>query len=251
MQQLRTLFCLLCLAIQHSIATTGNFIGFDGKARRYPANKDGIHISSLQGHHAHHMLNKQPIIVSKRNLHITSPTSHINHHGLGNSAEAPIEFDEAVTNQQKRSFRIRGPSHIVQFQGGHEENLKDLAGASPASAQAVASSAGSAPGPAPGQPPGLGADAAYAMDEDVGAPEQGFKGQIVEHDNMKTMTEDWHGEYGPNASGEHSYIKICAEYPDNTWCRNHGYHTPAPRSSANQAGGAVLSLILAAAALLA
>ena len=64
----------------------------------------------------------------------------------------------------------------------------------------------------------------FTMDEDLGAAEQGFEGENVEHDNMKTMTKDWSGEYGPSLQTD--YAAICAEYPDNEWCRLHGYHRP-------------------------
>lgn len=89
-----------------------------------------------------------------------------------------------------------------------------------------------APGPAPA--PMQASGGFGTMDEDMGAPEQGFRGKIVEHDNMITMTKDWRGEYGPNAEGLTSYVKICAQYPDNAWCRERGYHrtTPPPKASA-------------------
>jgi len=66
------------------------------------------------------------------------------------------------------------------------------------------------------------------MDENEKMPEQGFSGELVAHDNMKTATADWHAEYGPHATP--SYEAICAEYPDNLWCKLRGYHnkTPAP-----------------------
>lgn len=61
------------------------------------------------------------------------------------------------------------------------------------------------------------------MDEGSKMPEQGFEGELVAHDNMKTATSDWHSEYGPH-SGHQSYEAICAQYPDNSWCKLRGYH---------------------------
>jgi hypothetical protein len=84
------------------------------------------------------------------------------------------------------------------------------------------------------------------MDEDAGAAEQGFSGETVEHDDMKTMTKDWRGEYGPE-SGLHDFYKICAEYPDNQWCRDRGYHTSTlhPKSATTQSTcGAALAMVL-------
>jgi hypothetical protein len=79
------------------------------------------------------------------------------------------------------------------------------------------------------------------MNEDEGAPEQGFGGDIVEHDNMKTATKDWSAEYGRHQQG---YKEICALYPNNRWCRDRGYHqtTPAPKSAGVRA---LSSLLLA------
>jgi len=128
---------------------------------------------------------------------------------------------------------------------------KASVGAAPATAPAAAPAGGS-PAPAPmaspaGSPEAAEENEAYnshsTMDEDIGAQEQGFSGELVEHDNMKTMTKDWRGEYGPGYDGMHSFVKICAMYPDNQWCRDRGYHKPTspPKSAAlRPATGAVL-----------
>lgn len=56
-------------------------------------------------------------------------------------------------------------------------------------------------------------------------PEQGFQGQLKEHEDMDTATSDWRREFGPK-SGFSSFQEICAQYPKNEWCRLHGYHRP-------------------------
>jgi len=57
------------------------------------------------------------------------------------------------------------------------------------------------------------------MDEKAGAPTQGFRGPIVQHEDQKTATEDWMTEYGPASKGHHSHGEICKLYPSNSWCR--------------------------------
>jgi hypothetical protein len=133
----------------------------------------------------------------------------------------------------------------------HRAHMVKLGG-SPAAAKAGAAPApvpAAAPAAAPGQAEEEGeSHSMFNMDEDQGAPDQGFSGDIVEHDNMKTMTKDWRGEYGLG-SGHHSYVKICAMYPDNQWCHDRGYHrtTPRPKSAAvRPMGGAIWALVLAA-----
>lgn len=61
-------------------------------------------------------------------------------------------------------------------------------------------------------------------------PEQGFSGEMVNHDFMHSMTEDWNKEFGP-AADHKSFIEVCADHPNNEWCRLHGYYkedTPKP-----------------------
>jgi len=199
------------------------------------------------------MLNKEPIIVSQRNLHIATP---------GGGSKSTVASLRKTTPQSEATFVYEGahdlttkPSYSVRFHGDSRQDPTPLAVFSPAAASGAAATVGSAPGPAPMMAPGSApspANSAWTMDEDMGAAEQGFSGETVEHDNMKTMTKDWRNEYGKHAGGLRSYVEICALYPDNTWCRNKGYHTPAPRSSAVQAiGGATLTFVVAAAALLA
>jgi len=87
------------------------------------------------------------------------------------------------------------------------------------------------------------------MKEDDGAPEQGFKGPIVEHDDGKTHTGDWRSEYGPKQKGEQDKEKLCKEhlekYPDGEWCKNYlrSIRTPAPESGALSPTCAVSLLI--------
>mmetsp|Transcript_86727 Transcript_86727/g.136827 ORF Transcript_86727/g.136827 Transcript_86727/m.136827 type:complete len:247 (+) Transcript_86727:11-751(+) len=71
------------------------------------------------------------------------------------------------------------------------------------------------PAPAPAPAPAVGGGEPL--------PSQGFSGKLVAHANMKTMPSDWHIEYGPRAHRQ-TLEEICAEYPENTWCKYKGYH---------------------------
>jgi len=77
------------------------------------------------------------------------------------------------------------------------------------------------------------------MSEDNGAPAQGFKGKIVEHNDKKTQTDDWNREYGSKSDGLQSWDKVCKENHDNAWCK---YHL---RKSSERSGAAVPTAILA------
>lgn len=130
---------------------------------------------------------------------------------------------------------------LFMVKSGKDPRQEGVAGAAPAGAP------GAAPSPAmaasPGMPDGLQPSSPYGMDEGAGSPEQGFSGKNVAHDNMVTQTSDWHTEYGPHAP-HLSYEAICAQYPDNQWCKLHGYHNkkPAPKSG-TRSNVAVLSLM--------
>lgn len=58
-----------------------------------------------------------------------------------------------------------------------------------------------------------------SMDGSVAMPEHGFSGRPVAHEDTLTVTSDWRAEYGPKARGRWSYREICAEHPENLWCR--------------------------------
>merc|ERR1719398_175694 len=52
-----------------------------------------------------------------------------------------------------------------------------------------------------------GPDITPVMDkapEPKGVPEQGFEGEAVAHADMKTITEDWGSEYGPDLHAHHA-----------------------------------------------
>jgi len=105
-----------------------------------------------------------------------------------------------------------------------KRNGKDVEGVeAPSPAVVSAAAPASAPEPPGGVSSGGRPSGWSRMDEGEGHPEQGFQGELVAHDNMKTMTSDWHAEYGPHANGHQSYEAICAQYPDNTWCKLRGY----------------------------
>jgi len=294
-------------------------IGYDGQEHHWHPHRDGLHDHALhEVHRRHdlshprlrrfdhhelpHMLNQGPIVVSQRNLHITS-SSH-KRVGFG-ASEAPKTLaaaagsveQEAAIKAMKLSRTevdimdsVYGESAVdhskhaakrdqgFHFRVGHKQSEQHAAedmtaqevarernrrmhkeviglkrsvvrvGGPPAAAGGAPAAAGDAPSPAPMGSPALSPASVMAeeddqttndhftMDEDIGASEQGFSGKVVEHDNMKTMTHDWRGEYGPG-SGVHSYEKICAMYPDNQWCHDRGYHRPTspPKSAARSA----------------
>lgn len=73
------------------------------------------------------------------------------------------------------------------------------------------------PGPAP----------APAAEGGEPLPSQGFSGRLVAHADTVTQTSDWHVEYGPHAPRK-TFQEMCAEYPENTWCKYKGYHKKDP-----------------------
>jgi hypothetical protein len=83
-----------------------------------------------------------------------------------------------------------------------EEHLKYLRAPGPAPSAAVPSS-------------GHYKEIFDNMREDRTEPEQGFEGPDVGHDDMRTMTQDWHSERTPVARLCH----ICIDHPHNAWCR--------------------------------
>jgi len=109
---------------------------------------------------------------------------------------------------------------------------------------------GSAPAAPGGSAPAAGpSPAAAVLESKEGRPlqEQGFAGELVEHEDENTMTEDWGREFGPRA-GHRDIKTICKEHPDNEWCSLHGYHDRHIRSAAfssKLAGAFFLTLFLA------
>jgi len=62
----------------------------------------------------------------------------------------------------------------------------------------------------------------FHMDEKMKLPTQGYWGKLVEHEDMKTVNEDWGHEFGPQA-GHADVRRICAEHPNNPWCYEQGF----------------------------
>lgn len=102
-----------------------------------------------------------------------------------------------------------------------EEIKKDLDQLEKAPAAAPAPAPAPFQGPAPA--PGPYVAGHLHMDETIKLPAQGYTGKLVEHDDMKTATEDWGKEFGPK-SNLRSYYEICQDHPENPWCRAKGYH---------------------------
>jgi len=91
-------------------------------------------------------------------------------------------------------------------------------------------SAAMAPSPAGPQGPILGTKDGRPLQE------QGYTGDLVEHVDEKTMTEDWGREFGPGA-GHRGPKTICEEWKkrkgfENEWCLMHGYYDDGKKSSA-------------------
>lgn len=55
------------------------------------------------------------------------------------------------------------------------------------------------------------------MKEDMKVPTQGYWGKLVEHEDMKTETDDWGKEFGSELKYE-SYEHYCKKNPNNPWC---------------------------------
>lgn len=93
-----------------------------------------------------------------------------------------------------------------------------------APAPGPAAGPGGVPGPAAPMGPFFGSKRLRAL------PDQGFDGAFVKHADFDTMSEDWQKEFGPKA-GHRNFDEICADFPDNQWCRIHGYHPYPPRKT--------------------
>jgi len=54
-------------------------------------------------------------------------------------------------------------------------------------------------------------------------PDQGFSGELGQHEDRKSAIKDWGREFGIT-SGHKNARAICAEHPNNEWCLIHGYY---------------------------
>lgn len=77
-------------------------------------------------------------------------------------------------------------------------------------------------------------------------PSQGYKGELVEHNDASTATGDWQQEFGPVA-GHRDFRAICRDFPNNQWCRLHMYHDHAPASWSGERSAAAAPTGLCAA----
>jgi len=80
------------------------------------------------------------------------------------------------------------------------------------------------------------------MSEKLKVPVHGYWGKLVEHEDMKTGTDDWMREFGPN-SGHQSISEICSHHPDSVWCMQR--QALRRRSSSPMAYSALLPFALA------
>lgn len=100
-----------------------------------------------------------------------------------------------------------------------------------------------APSPAPGPAPG---PLLFGGKIDRDLPDQGFSGEFGKHEDRKSSIGDWGHEFGIS-SGHRTARQICAEHPNNEWCRIHGYYHARQRSEANPSRAAcALVAVLAA-----
>ena len=96
----------------------------------------------------------------------------------------------------------------------------------------------------------------YHMKENTGLQEQGFKGDDVEHNDMKTHTADWQKEYGPKHSNYKTMAEICKDYPKNPSCIDYKPEPEPVKSPAkaapkkSSAEGKMASLVLSISLLL-
>jgi len=101
----------------------------------------------------------------------------------------------------------------------------------PAPAPADAMSPGSAPGPSAvpmGIPSPAKAHVPWFSKMQRDLPEQGYVGDLVDHEDAESQTADWGEEFGPDA-GHRSFRDICGDFPNNEWCRMHMKYKAADR----------------------
>lgn len=106
---------------------------------------------------------------------------------------------------------------------GEEEPEADGPGAPPATAPSTPQPAGRAPAPSvvEAQAPAPGKGKRLWFSKDIESlPEQGYSGDLVDHEDTESLTTDWGQEFGPRAR-QRSYREICRDHPNNEWCRLH------------------------------
>lgn len=120
------------------------------------------------------------------------------------------EADEA--EEDAAPSRPMVPAALCQRYWGNQAFLRFAE--APAAAPAMSPAAAPAPAPTSSE------DFFKYGKEGRALPEQGFHGDLVEHPDQDTQTSDWQQEFGPN-SGHRTYREICAERPNNRWCKIH------------------------------
>lgn len=79
------------------------------------------------------------------------------------------------------------------------------------------------PSPAPAASPAGAPSDGLSMNENIPLPSQGFSEHsktYVAHDDGKTMTSDWRGEWPMSSGSEEQTIKsICDKNPGHVWCK--------------------------------
>lgn len=108
-------------------------------------------------------------------------------------------------------------------------------------ADAPAPSQSGAPGPAPGP---------FLFGGKIGRelPDQGFMGELGAHRDRKSKVTNWGAEYGPT-SGHRTFHDICADNPNNEWCRIHGFYRrralPRKSGATSARAGVTAALLIA------
>jgi hypothetical protein len=130
-------------------------------------------------------------------------------------ASAKANISAMTTEQEKTKKALEDEENKVgetkaEIESLHEKVLKEQRAFLAAHAQTNQADAileKTAAGSAMVQMNRRGPDISPVMDkapEPKGVPEQGFEGEAVAHADMKTITEDWGSEYGPDLHAHHA-----------------------------------------------
>jgi hypothetical protein len=176
--------------------------------------------------------------------------------------EKIVEEMDKETEAARKEQKAEKEAATKEKSGKQETLAKDVDAGQKGEAgkgKVVHPSGGAAPAPAPSPAPGPagapgpgtypkdeawyykngGTDPTrFHMSEKRKLPVHGYHGKLVEHDDMKTSSTDWHSEFGDSAD----ISAVCKDHPDNPWCVEQGYHGSASRHDArNSATSAMAS----------
>eukprot|EP00448_Togula_jolla_P017300 CAMPEP_0170591704 /NCGR_PEP_ID=MMETSP0224-20130122/12540_1 /TAXON_ID=285029 /ORGANISM="Togula jolla, Strain CCCM 725" /LENGTH=235 /DNA_ID=CAMNT_0010915575 /DNA_START=3 /DNA_END=710 /DNA_ORIENTATION=+ len=221
---------LMNLAALAWLGHAADIIGYDGQEHQYKSHHRGHRGSPKlrQLPHRVHMLNS-PLQAAR--------AEECTRRGFkSDDLIACTKFMERFCMEDAAMLRTPGCSSFFAAHAANTSKAENATEPAEAEAPKAPEAQGAAPAPAAApSPPEL---------EDEPRQEQGFQGPPVEHDDGKSVTADWHQEYGPHAKHLQSYKKICAKYPDNEWCRLHGHHVHKVKSGASSTASSCLLMLL-------